>query len=104
MISKESFIKMMDALQKQEEFDREAHNKLGEIFTDFEGYYGNDLINIFPEILGDEMGDKDDWIFYFMYDLDYGTAYKEGDIAEKDGTIIDLSTAEKLYDFLIKEK
>lgn len=43
-----------------------------------------------------------DTISWWIYDLDYGTKYEDGCITENDGTIIDLSTPEKLYDYLIK--
>ena len=41
-----------------------------------------------------------DIISWWIYDLEYGTEYKDGCITEEDGTIIDVSTAGKLYDYL----
>lgn len=46
------------------------------------------------------MQDKDENISYFIYELDYGRDYQEGCISD-DKVNIDISTAEKLYDYLI---
>lgn len=48
----------------------------------------------------DKYGDID----YFAYELKYGEEYREGCITREDGGIIDLSCAEKLYDYLVAEK
>lgn len=40
-------------------------------------------------------------IEYFCYELNFGRDYNDGDIVDKDGNNIDLSTPEKLYDFLV---
>ena len=39
-------------------------------------------------------------ISYFIYELDYGKNYQKGCVTDKDG-VIDISTSEKLYDFLV---
>ena len=43
-----------------------------------------------------------DLISWWIYELDYGTKFKIGYLIEADGvTKPDISTAEKLYDYLI---
>ena len=44
-----------------------------------------------------------DMISYWIYELDYGKEYKDGYVQDGEGNNIDISTAEKLYDYLIKE-
>lgn len=46
------------------------------------------------------MNDHDEWIDYFIYELDYGRNYKDGTILDEDGSNIDISSSNKLYDFL----
>ena len=38
----------------------------------------------------------------FIYELNYGREYREGCVLDKNGNI-DISTPEKLYDFLMSE-
>jgi len=45
------------------------------------------------------MQDKEDWIDYFIYELDYGRKYVMGIVMDEENNI-DLSSAEKLYDYL----
>ena len=46
--------------------------------------------------------DKDRWIYYWTFELDFGKDYEDGWVTQKDGTIIPLKTAEDLYDLLVK--
>ena len=46
------------------------------------------------------MKDKNENISYFIYKLNYGKEYQEGCIYDDEGNI-DISTAEKLYDYLM---
>lgn len=57
------------------------------------------LIDLMAERLCDFGGD----IGFFIYELDFGRNYKEGCIKTRNGTIVDFSTAEKLYDYLVKQ-
>lgn len=49
------------------------------------------------------MGDKDDWISYFVYELDFGRNYKDGMITNADGSIIKLATSRDLWTLLTKK-
>lgn len=46
--------------------------------------------------------DKDKWIEYYCFELDFGKKWEPGMIIEKDGTDIVLKTADDLYDLLEK--
>jgi hypothetical protein len=46
--------------------------------------------------------DTGDDIGYFIYELDYGRKYEPGMITDVDGHDIDFSSAEKLYDYLMR--
>ena len=50
------------------------------------------------------MLDKYDNIDYFIYEMDYGRSYEPGMIVDENDKEIDISTAEKLYDYLIDIK
>lgn len=55
------------------------------------------------ELLGIEMNDTKKDIAYFIFELSFGAEYEDGCAVDKingDSVHIDLSTAEKLYDYL----
>lgn len=56
------------------------------------------VVKLLEKLMHDTFGN----ISYFIYELDYGREYQEGCISDKNGNI-DISTLEKLYDFLMLE-
>ena len=104
-MTKELFIATINSIQKQIEIDRKNNSILQEMFPDdsiYCGYNNSELFNALNLILKEQMKDEDDWIGYFMFELDFGEKYRNGMVKEADGSIIDLSNAERLYEFLIK--
>lgn len=57
------------------------------------------VIDLLEYILHDE----DDWIGYWLFELDCGKRYKSGTITEADGSDIPLATVEDLWNLLTKE-
>ena len=49
------------------------------------------------------MNDQDDLIGYFIYELDYGRKYEAGMIQDENGKDIDISSSEKVYDYICKQ-
>ena len=104
-MNKELFIATINSIQKQIEIDRKNSSILQEMFPDdsiYCGYNNSELFNALNKILKESMKDEYDWIDYFMYELDFGEKYYDGCVLDKDKSIIDLSNAERLYEFLIK--
>jgi hypothetical protein len=50
----------------------------------------------------ENMFDDKDIISWWLYDLDYGKEFKKGYLKDEKGFDIDVSSAGKLYDYLIK--
>lgn len=71
------------------------------------GLYGAEcsaMVDLLSLAMGLEVGTRDgNEIEYFIYDLNFGKDYNEGSLSEMDGTPIDISTAEKLYDYIVSE-
>ena len=104
-MNKELFVSTFNSIKKQLEIDRKNSSILQEMFPDdsiYCGYNNSELFNALNKILKESMKDEYDWIDYFMYELDFGEKYYDGCVLDKDKSIIDLSTAENLYEFLIK--
>ena len=107
MISKEKFIEIINRLRNY----NDLQNKIDGLFKENIDNKEKDFINAGSICIGHEsvvvyllenMFDTD-MISYFIYELDYGKNYKNGYVLDGVGNIIDLSTVEKLYDYLIKE-
>ena len=58
------------------------------------------MISNLVDLLEYTMNDKDEWISYFVYELDCGKRYKEGAIKNADGSPIPLATIEDLWAIL----
>lgn len=106
LVSKEKFVEIVNRLKQTDE----TVDTINEIFNNTIDSKTSDFMNaaslmichedIVVELLKIMFNDKDT-ITWWLYELDYGKQYTDGCITELDGTIIDLSTPEKLYDYLI---
>lgn len=61
------------------------------------------MIDDYIEMLEIVMNDRNHWISWWCFDLEFGAKYRDGCVLDYDGKNIDLSTAEKLYDFLLSD-
>ena len=115
IISKEDFCRYINVLKKMDakeglltdtfrEIDENGDVALIALYS-LERNAILDLLNTVMEAQIDPHIGSD--IEYFCYDLNFGENYKEKPyadwITDEDGTPIDLSTAEKLYDYLVYE-
>jgi hypothetical protein len=105
-ISKKLFIETINTIQKQIEYDR----KCGEAFevilpNDFiTGYDNNLLISQLIKILEIATNDseRDGWIGYFIWELEFGKQYKDGCVTFEEKNI-KLKTPSDLWDLLTKK-
>lgn len=105
MIDKELFCKTINNICDVTEY----HNGLNEFFrkrSDVEGYLFQpdcilDVINLLHFIFGD--ADKEEWIDYYCFELDFGKNWKTGMVTWIDtGEDIKLETPEDLYELLME--
>lgn len=106
IISKEKFVEIINRLKKY----NELQNDINELFNESIDNKEMDFMNAGSICIGHEsvvvyllerMFDTD-MISYFIYELDYGKKYKAGCVLDENMNEIDLSTAEKMYDYLVK--
>ena len=108
MITKERFVEIINRLENynklQEQinslFDKWIDNKENDFCNAGSICIGHESVVVY---LLEKMFDTD-MISYWIYELDYGKEYKDGYVQDGEGNIIDISTVEKLYDYLIKEE
>ena len=107
-LSKEKFVEIMDTIHEQFEHDLKVNKLLDEIFEDGQGFpKNNGIICALTDLLKILFDDEEN-IEYFMYDLDFGKDWQPGmvkclnaDTGEEED--INLSTVEKLYEYLINK-
>lgn len=107
MITKKQFVRIINHLKEVNDFVNETNDKAKKlndaIISDFFNAsslsisFEDDLVNVLENMF------ETDLINWWLYELDYGRNFKIGYLIEADGTTKpDLSTPEKLYDYLIK--
>ena len=107
IISKEKFVEIINRLKNY----NELQDKIDELFKDNIENREKDFMNAASICVGDErevvkllekMFDTD-IISYWIYELNYGKEYTDGCVLDENMNEIDLSTAEKLYDYLVQD-
>ena len=90
-LTKERFCKTIRQIQEVYDYsDKQNH---------IDGYlYEPTCIEQALGLLAFIFDDKDQWIDYWVYELDFGRRYKEGMITYSNGENISLETAEELYE------
>lgn len=104
--SKEQFVKIINRLKAA----NDLQNKIQDLMYEADDNIDRDFMNaaslminhesIVVDLLQVIMNDKDDDIPYFIYEIDYGRDYTPGCYTLY-GENVDISTAEKLYDYLV---
>ena len=102
MISQELFVKTMERLEKLDHNMGALDNAMHALCPGFGGFYIPEAVDVTMEVLKEIFNDKDEWIEYCAYELDYLAKYENGTVTWEDGSPIDLSAWENVYDFLIK--
>ena len=107
-LTKQEFVDILNRLREA----TELVDKVEELFRDSRENLECDFCNgaglqishegIVVKLLEKLMQDSAGNISYFIYELDYGKEYREDCVSDKNGNI-DISTPEKLYDYLMKE-
>lgn len=107
MITKQKFVEIVNRLKDYDDLQK----KIQELFKDNIDNQEMDFMNagsicvshesVVVELLKDMFNVKDDLISWWLYECNYGRDFSLGDL-EDNGVEIDLSTPEKLYDYLIK--
>lgn len=109
MITKKEFIEIINRLKDTRNTIENINNILRNCRDTVEADFvdGAGLMICHEDLvvkLLDNMFNTDD-VEWWIYETDYGQAFNVGDLKiERDGKIVtpDISTAEKLYDYLIK--
>lgn len=105
MLSKKDFNDVMSFIQERQKVEFEINGIFSKEFFDCSFFpyskYEAMMIKLLSIIMEDESG----WISYFIYELEFGEKYEDGDITatDKDGkeVIIPMKTIDDLYQVLV---
>lgn len=106
IISKDKFVEIINRLKNY----NNLQDKINDLFKENIDNKEMDFMDAGSICIGHEsvvvyllenMFDTD-MISYWIYDLEYGKKYREGCVLDANMKIIDISTVEKLYDYLIQ--
>ena len=107
MLTKKEFVEIIEKLKEVNDFVDETNEKARKlhdaIISDFYNTMSLSISheNIVVQLLEKIFNDKD-ILSWWLYELDYGRRYEKGCIKDRNGKDIDISTAEKLYDYLVE--
>lgn len=103
-MKKDTFVKTIEAIQEQHELDCEKAELLEKIFPESFAanlmYDNGNLRSALLEVLAEAMNDTDNFIEYFLWELDFGKKGEKLEVKTTDGKCHHLTDAEELYNFL----
>lgn len=78
-MKEELFIESIEAIKKQYTHDKKCSEAFSIILpNDHISFYDNNiLMDQLIKVLSEMVGDKSDWIDYYIYELDFGKNYKD---------------------------
>lgn len=107
LISKEKFTGFMKHICNYLDFD----DNLNGLLRNYRHIFSDDIEIILPTVfLVDTVNllelvtaDEEEWISYFVFELDCGKSWKPGAVTNQDGTDIPLGTIDDLWRQLVQE-
>ena len=96
-MDKEKFCSLMNRLRYLEEIDLQRFKAFNKYGITFEDPLKNDLFELAIDMLAASVNDFEDWVTYFIYELDFG---REPKSVLLDGKEYELKTPEQLYDLI----
>jgi len=92
ILSRDEFIKVINNIYEMHQY----HNKLNKFI--FQPDCTEDVFLLLHRIFG--KADENEWIEYFVFELECGHKWEEGLVLDENGNDIRLSNPGELYDFL----
>ena len=95
----------MSGLKTLEEDIKGVDKALQKLSPDFGGFFIDSVNELVIEAIQSNFGnDPSEWIWYYIYDLDWGKDWKEGTVTSIDGKDVKLKTLSDLYGILTEPK
>jgi hypothetical protein len=104
MISKKTFCDTLNRMKELQTAEDAINNVFESIGSEFNQFSLDDAMMLTLNVLLDAMNDKEEWIVYYVFDMNYGRNFGNSEDfvpVDNEGNIVPLGTAEELYDYLI---
>lgn len=105
-MTKEIFVSVMKRLMDLDSRMSAVNSAMKKLNPDFCGLYITDIFDIAIQLIEDAMHDDEHWVSYCVYEKDWLKDFKIGDVfvshGEEKKECIDLSSWDKVYDFLVE--
>lgn len=101
MISKKEFIDFIDTFKKYNDFEKTVQDVSKHSIRFYDMDPLQHLLSKITSILEGTFNSEDDWIDYYIYELDFGKKYEPGSVHDINGKDIPFKTPEDLYNLLI---
>ena len=101
IMSKESFCRVMDNYKSMWNFTDEMNDLFRKYKSDGEVYPPMCTETVI-DLLEFIFNDKNQWISYWAFKLEFGKDYEDGYVKDEHGEVIPLKTTEDLYDLLVR--
>lgn len=100
-MTKEFFIESVEKLDAQFRHDQKCLDAFSVILNDsyISGYDNSIVTEQFLKILKEAVNDKNGWIEYYVYELEFGRGYRDGCVTIN-GENVSLKTATDLWDII----
>lgn len=99
-MTRKQFKEIMNEIIELEKVEEEITTAFRKLDDDFNFISFGRYSNLIIKCLEIAMNDKDEWIQYWVYELDYGTKAKEDSVQDEDGINIPIKTLDDLYNIL----
>ena len=101
IMNKESFCEVMNGYKSMFDFTDEM-NELFDKYKVDGNIYPPLCTSTVIDLLEFIFNDENQWINYWIFELEFGKDYKDGDAKDADGSNIPLKTVEDLYELLVR--
>ena len=104
-MTKQKFVEYVNRFITLTKLEDDVDAAMKEISPNFGGFHLELHELLILDLLREYSGDtkENDWISYWIYELECGKKYRKGTITDKDGKEIKLRTAEDLYELIQNE-
>lgn len=117
VMKKETFCKILHALDKSITTAETIENGVNDVLGKTTRFNGDEKTNLYSFLHNNELEDeivralkmefelpdRMNTLEYFIYELDFGRNYTDGCLTDDNGCDVRISTAEELYDVLVKD-
>lgn len=100
MLDYKQFEEMINEIIELEKLEKDIDTAMKKLSPDFMGFSLIRPMSALVKLLSYSMSDTNEWISYWLYELDFGRKAVKNTVTDKKGKNIPLKTISNLYDIL----